>query len=102
MAIETALGKALPDTNEEVVKSANTPRDHGQGTFFFKLFRCQHSSALPCLCMSLLMPCCPAPQLCMGVRNKSPGLYLAVVPTRATWMRPLLIAAECRAPSSCP
>ena len=47
MAIETALGKALPDTNEEVVKSANTPRDHGQGTFFFKLFRCQHSSAFP-------------------------------------------------------
>ncbi|KAK9830884.1 hypothetical protein WJX81_001702 [Elliptochloris bilobata] len=38
LPVEVVLGKALRDVTEEMVKSANTARDHGQGTFFFKLF----------------------------------------------------------------
>ena len=60
MALDTTVGKTLPDTTEEVVKSANTPRDHGQGTFFFKLFRCRRTDLLVArsfLCRCLLMRC---------------------------------------------
>jgi len=43
MPLEVVAGQALSNLGEEMVRAANTPRDHGRSTFFFKLFRCCHS-----------------------------------------------------------
>ena len=57
MALEVTAGKTLPDTTEETVKSANTPRDHGQGVFFFKLFRCPTALHVSALFLRMCLRC---------------------------------------------